>query len=308
MRVVIAGLGLFLGVALAGCGGSSSSGGGFAATAAPVTSSTAGSTTSSTSTLPSGTLKLLTYNVAGLPQLISQVTPARDTPLISPKLNGYELVLVQEDFVYHTELARDARHPYQSLPLTNYSTLVGDGLNTFSTHPFLMSARVKWTTWYGLLSNSNDGLSSKGFSFARHTLGPGVEVDVYNLHADAGGDQGDVDAREVQYDQLADFIEAFSAGRALIVAGDTNLNTWSGARMADDEAVLVGFLGRLGLVDAARALGGQESLDRVMLRSSLDVELVPTSWRYATEFVDATGRPLSDHEAVHVDLTWRRLR
>jgi hypothetical protein len=311
MRVAIARLGVVVGIALlAGCGGSGSSGGGrSASTSAPIGSSTTSPTTSGTpsSNLPSGTLRFLTYNVAGLPQIISQVQPATNTPLISPKLNGYELVVVQEDFVYHTELAKDATHPYQSPPLTGYSTLVGDGLNTFSTHPFLLRARVKWSVFHGLTSNSNDGLSSKGFSCARHTLGPGVEVDVYNLHADAGGDQGDIDARIVQYDQLADFIEAFSAGRALIVAGDTNLNTWSGTRPQDD-TTLVTFMTRLGLTDAARTLGGQESLDRVMLRSSADVELTAKTWRFATEFVDAAGQPLSDHDAIHVDIGWRRLR
>jgi hypothetical protein len=307
MRVAVARFGVVVGVlvasALAGCGGGGSSGGGGSA-AAGVSSSTTGSPTSS-STLPSGVLKFLTYNVAGLPQAISSVNPLTNTPKISPLLNGYDLVLVQEDFVYHVELARDARHPYQSVPLTGYSTLVGDGLNTFSKHPFLMVSRVKWNVWYGLFSNANDGLSSKGFSFARHTLGPGVEIDVYDLHADAGGDAGDQDARVVQYDQLADFVEAFSAGRPLLIAGDTNLNTWNRPK---DETTFVGFMTRLGLIDAARTLNGQECLDRVLVRSNADVELVPTRWRYADEFVDAAGQPLSDHDAVHVDVTWRRLR
>jgi endonuclease/exonuclease/phosphatase family metal-dependent hydrolase len=294
-----------------GCG--SSGGGGrstsAATTGAPVASSTtAGSTSSTTtppgSTLPTGTLTVLTYNVAGLPQFISQVNPSTNTALISPKLNAFELVMVQEDFWYHADLVRDVRHAYQTPPLTSYSTLVNDGLNTFSSTPFHSLARVKWSRFHGLLSNSNDGLSSKGFTFARHVLGPGVEVDVYNHHADAGGDQGDIDAREFQFDQMADFIEAFSAGRPLIIVGDTNLH----ANRPGDMVILAAFLTRLGLTDAARSLNGTEKLDRVMVRSTADVELTLTSWGIAPGFLDAAGARLSDHDPVTVDLTWKRLR
>lgn len=295
---------------LAGCGGGGSSGRS-ASTAAPVTSATSGPTTSTTtggvgsSTLPSGVLEVLSYNVAGLPQFISGVNPSTNTRLISPKLNAYDLVLVQEDFWYHGDLAHAAQHPFQTPPLVGHATPVNDGLNTFSDVPLFDLTRVKWSRWHGLLNNSNDGLSSKGFSFARQTFGPGVEVDVYDLHADAGRDQGDIDARRAQFDQLADFIEAFSAGRPLLVAGDTNLKHTE----PQDETILVDFMTRLGLRDAARTIGGlPESIDRVMLRSTADVELTPLAWRFADEFVDAAGGDLSDHKAVHVTLEWKRLR
>jgi hypothetical protein len=87
---------------------------------------------------------------------------------MSPKLNAYDLVLVQEDFVFHDELARDARHPFQSLPLVGYATFVGDGLDTFSSVPFGPLRRVKWSRWHGLFGDNFDGLASKGFTFAVH--------------------------------------------------------------------------------------------------------------------------------------------
>ncbi|MEQ9318019.1 MAG: hypothetical protein RIF41_02630, partial [Polyangiaceae bacterium] len=51
-----------------------------------------------------GTFSALSYNVAGLPQGLSGSEPEEYIPLISPLLTGYDLVLVQEDFVYHAEL------------------------------------------------------------------------------------------------------------------------------------------------------------------------------------------------------------
>jgi hypothetical protein len=291
-----------LALVIAGCGGSGG-GSGSTSTAAGVASSATGTTPAPT-TLPSGTLSVLTYNVAGLPQGISSSNPIVNMPLISPKLNAYDLVLVQEDFWYHTELAGAALHPYQSPTHVGYLTPVGDGLNTFATHPFTPLTRVKWNTWFGLFSNAWDGLSSKGFTFSRHALGPGVEVDVYDLHADAGGDPGDYHAREDEFDQLADFIELHSTGRALIVAGDTNLSRSDPL----DLVCLTTFINRLGLSEAGVALNAPDSIDRVLLRDDADVQLVPTRWRFADEMVTSTGAPLSDHEAVHVDLTWRRLR
>lgn len=48
---------------------------------------------------PSGTFTTLTYNVAGLPEGLSGSNPSVNTPLISPLLNAYDLVLVQEDWI-----------------------------------------------------------------------------------------------------------------------------------------------------------------------------------------------------------------
>src|SRR5690242_3764245 len=70
------------------------------------------------STATGGTFKLLTYNVAGLPEGISGSHPLVDLPLISPLLNGYDMVAVQENFTwadYPQRLSSAARHPYKSI-------------------------------------------------------------------------------------------------------------------------------------------------------------------------------------------------
>ncbi len=197
---------------------------------------------------------------------------------------------------------RDTRHG--ALPLNDGSVDV-EGREVFAEFaPFYDFTRVKWNDMHGIISNQNDALSSKGFTAARHELAPGVTVDVYDLHADAGGDQGDIDARLKNFAQLQTFMRTYSAGRPVIVAGDTNLNV----NRAGDMAILSDFLGTNGLVDSARSLGKGESLDRVMLRSTADVSLEAVFWEKAPEFFDAAGQPLSDHGAVHVDILWKRLR
>ena len=303
---------------LSACGSSSSRSSG--STTAPATSATTGTpgsgstgTTGSGSTAPGasvlvaqGSVSVLTYNVAGLPQLISSSSPVQNHPQISPKLNTYELVLAQEDFAYHPLLMAQAQHPFQSVPMvvSSLTRPMNDGLNRFSQSPFTAHERVIWSVAHGLVGGSNDRLAHKGYSFARHELAPGVEVDVYNLHADAGGGSGDEDARAVQFAQLAADLNVRSAGRAVIVAGDTNLKD----TRSRDVQVLADFLGVCGLRDCARQLGKPEHIDRIMIRDGGGVVLEAAQWRVADEFKDGQGQDLSDHPAIHVDLDWRLYR
>lgn len=249
-----------------------------------------------------GTLQLLTYNVAGLPEGLSGSMPALYIPQVSPLLNQYELALVQEDFAYHDELAGAAEHPYQSEPhpdldVENY--VLGDGLNEFSQYAFTPPERVAWAQCNGKLDMGSDCLTDKGFYRSVHTLAEGVEVDVYNLHMDAGGSLGDIAARDVQVAQLVEYIMLNSQGRALVVAGDTNMDE-------EDEASLQALLVGAGLTDVCRALdcGDMYRIDRVLYRSSEQIALTPMAWAIDPSFVEPMGEPLSDHEALGVVIGW----
>ncbi|OWY62978.1 hypothetical protein B7486_55545, partial [cyanobacterium TDX16] len=199
----------------------------------------------------SGSFRLLSYNVAGLPQEVSSEQPTEHIPLISPLLEDYDVVLTQEDFdwwtpgldgfdfaEYHEWLAADttfehrtAQHPGpeavgitpEDRPLLN----VGDGLGVLSRFPFTGEERVPWDDCFGGVTGPGaaDCLSMKGFLVVRMELAPGVEVDVYDLHGEAGGSPEDQALQAADYEQLASFIAEHSAGRAVIVGGDTNLHT-----------------------------------------------------------------------------------
>jgi hypothetical protein len=248
-----------------------------------------------------GQLTILTYNVAALPQFISGSDPILNIPQISPLLNLYDLVLVQEDFAYQQALRADAEHPYQSEPLEPNGINLGDGLNCFSVFPFSGFERHAWQACNGVYDQANDCLTDKGFAVGLHALALGVEVDVYNAHFDAGGSEGDHEAREAQTEQLLAMIASRSAGRAVIVAGDTNMGESS-------EYILQTLLTGASLVDACRELscGEEQRIDRVMYRSSASVELAATAWQLDPRFVDGDGEPLSDHEAVGVSMSWAK--
>ena len=252
-----------------------------------------------------GEFDVLTYNVAGLPGPVARTDPERCMPLISPKLAPYDLVLVQEDFVYHQELRAQVPHAFLSEPGDNAGALVNDGLNRYSSFAFDALERVRWVECHGFRDHASDCLATKGFSRAAHELAPGVSVQVYNHHAEAGGSDADEAAWEAGFRQLAEHILGLGEDVPLLVAGDMNLH----GDQALDLAVLDELYARTGLRDACSELGCSDPrrIDRVLLRSSSRVRLEPLAWWLPPDFVDEQGGRLSDHRAVAVRVRWTLL-
>jgi hypothetical protein len=275
----------------------------------------------------SGEFTALTYNVAGLPEPLSGSEPATNTPLISPLLNDYDLVLVQEDWVdpvppaegfdfYHDDLIAEVDHEHVSTPAPpplgsdprRPEALVADGLNRMSRFPFGEITREMWAGCFGSLDTSDGGAadcpSQKGFSVARTELAPGVDVDVYNLHAEAGSTPRDLELSAADYEQLAEFVNDFSAGRAVIVGGDFNLHTDE----EPDRSVFDTLLGAADLTDVCDVVDcgtDVDEIDKFVFRSGGGVELEPKDHGFEREkFRRADGEPLSDHDALAVTFAW----
>ncbi len=262
-----------------------------------------------------GSFNVLTYNVAGLPEGLSSGKPATNTPLISPRLASYDIVNVQEDFNYHAALYAGDNHPYRTA--TSGGVPFGDGLNTLSGYAFEDFERVKWKDCTG-----TNCLTPKGFSLARVRLAEGVFVDLYNVHTNADATDDALAARRANIEQLSDFIQANSAGNAVIVMGDTNTRY---TRTGDNIRTLVTENGltdpwvKLVKGGTAPAQGADalvcpttaptdacEVVDKVLYRGSELLTLNAT--RYHNEwasFLDSAGANLSDHfpHTVHFSYT-----
>jgi hypothetical protein len=288
--------------------------------------STSGAQTEAPSERRTGTFDALTYNVAGLPEPFSGSEPDINTVLISPLLNDYDLVLVQEDWIdpdppvpinfHHDDLISQVDHPYLSTPApppfttdpSRPTALVADGLNRLSRFPFGEITRVRWTNCFGGADTSDGGaadcLSLKGFSVARTTFADGVEVDVYNLHGEAGSTPLDLQYSAEDYVQLAAFMNQHSVGRPIIVAGDFNLHTDE----EPDSTVYDTFLAATGLTDVCEVVDCGDDADRIdkfAFRSDADVEITPLSHQFEREkFQRDDGEPLSDHDALAVTFEW----
>ncbi len=271
----------------------------------------------------SGEFLALSYNVAGLPEGLSSSNPARFMPLIAPRLNAYDVVLVQESWktpdpnpfapsrVYHEILEEASQHDFRSVPKLNPfgadpdrpTAQLSDGLNRFSDYPFEEEVRVPWSSCFGVIDAGADCLAQKGFSVARTSFAGRASVDIYNLHGEAGSTPDDLRIRAEHMGQLAAFVSSFSAGRAVIVGGDFNLHT----DRAPDSEVFEALLRATGLTDVCSALDCPEPgrIDKFLFRSGPDVIVEPRSMRFELEqFATDDGQPLSDHDALAVRFAW----
>ena len=270
----------------------------------------------------SGTLSVLSYNIAGLPEGLSSAPSPRgpSTTLIGQRLGPYEIVHVQEDFNYHANLYASDTHAYRTP--TSGGAAFGSGLNTLSSLPYDVDdfERVRWNSCQ---FDSGDCLTPKGFTFMRVRLSEGVYVDFYNVHTNAGTNAGDQSSRASNLSQLTAFISSHSAGNAVVVMGDTNTRY---TRAAD---TISGFVADNGLTDAwvklqrggtppaagsdallcdaAAITNACEVVDKVLYRGSALVTLNATYFNNEhTAFLDSTGAMLSDHFPINVRFSWAR--
>jgi hypothetical protein len=189
-------------------------------------------------------------------------------------------------------------------------------LNTLANYDWIDFTRVKWDTCSD--ASGSDCLTPKGFTFMRAQIDEGVYVDFYNLHSDAGVEDDDETARNANLAQVADYIDVWSVGNAVLVFGDTNSRY---TRTADNIAI---FTTQNGMTDAWVQLvrGGVpptvedlcdnpsnttycEVVDKVFYRGSAVVSLEATYFNYVGDmFLQSNGSILSDHDPITVNLTW----
>ena len=101
---------------------------------------------------------------------------------------------------------------------------------------------------------------------------------------------------------MVESMSTYSADRAVIFTGDTNLEYDD----VDEGPLMESFLADAGLTDACLDVGCPETdhIDRILLRSSDTLSLTAIEWANEPDFYDAGGTPLSDHPAISVVVSW----
>lgn len=256
-------------------------------------------------------IAVLSYNTHGLHRWISGGDPERRFPVIGARARAYDVVLLQEVFVddYRRrlgfgvapgwrEIAGNGPRP-GPLGLMSLCSACGAGLLAGVRPGIEVTAveAVPFTLCAGKIRGAHDCWATKGLLFLRLRLAGGREVDVYDLHLDAGDRGADFRARRAQIGSLREALERYSQGRAVIVAGDFNLKD----DVRRDRELLEAFRQGAGLLDSgARAAPHRwpELLDYILYRPGDGVPLTLLEAGEAVEMVDDQGRPLSDHPAL----------
>ncbi|MBR0121747.1 MAG: endonuclease/exonuclease/phosphatase family protein [Clostridia bacterium] len=263
-----------------------------------------------------GTLKMLAYNVSGIPLVGdfqgSVFTSTNDRASKIGKLlnsSDADFIGVEEDFNGHRYLAAEmSAFPYRSA--NSGGVAQGQGLNIFSVHKLYNIDRVKWNMEFGYLSGSTDALSNKGFIYSLMELEPGVYINVITLHCDAGYEPLSVAARRDNFRQLAEYIgKNLNDGRALIVLGDFNFKF---KRQLKDDLV-TNLLEPTGLKDVWSEVYNKglydtsdpsfdldsagDTLDRVLFRSGDYMTLEPMS-QTVPPLTGENGERYTDHNPM----------
>ncbi|KAH8601419.1 endonuclease exonuclease phosphatase family protein [Bisporella sp. PMI_857] len=268
----------------------------------------------------SGDFNILTFNVAGLPAIFNDNSVPGDKATNAGTIGtlfakyGYDVIHAQEDFAYHAYIYATDNHPYRTA--TSGTAGIGSGLNTLANFDWIDFTRVKWATCSD--ASGSDCLTPKGFTFMRAIVSEGIYIDIYNLHADAGTEAGDLTARAANLLQVSQYIDTWSAGNAVLLFGDTNSRY---TRTADNITVFPNQNGmtdpfvqlqRNGvnptvetICDNPSLINTCETVDKVFYRGSRQLNLQATYFNYeSTKFLQADGSILSDHNPITVNFTW----
>ena len=173
-------------------------------------------------------IRLLNYNVAGLPSIqgiigMQNVNVPDNQYSLGKQLNAseYDIIAVQEDFGYHCILSSGlTSYPYKTVHSGGIPG--GDGMNIFSKYPIYNTKRTPWELTYGVINEGADELTPKGILYSVIDLGDGLHVDLYVIHADAFDGEGSRAARNDNFRQLAALIASKGSARPVIVTGDFN--------------------------------------------------------------------------------------
>jgi len=248
---------------------------------------------------------LASYNVQARPYLDEA---AVKLPQISPKLNAFDVALIQECFERNDLLWSEAEHPNK----VYFGRLdvpwrpVGSGLSALSRLPVSGVEHVHFRA-SGEFQNR---LASKGVQLVRLVVG-GMPVDVYNTHMEAGDRPEAHTARDAQAREMAAFVKAQSPeSHAVILTGDFNMGPkqdrpydpdrrghYSTAEDRDKRAASFAIIvDSLGVRNAQIDLDGEikEDIEHFLYRDGNGVKLTPLSLARDDTFADANGHRLSD--------------
>ena len=274
------------------------------------------------------TVTMLCYNVAGLPSvsgLMGQqgVSVSSNQCKLGKLLNQerYDVIAVQEDFNYDPLLRSGlTRYKYK----TDWSGGIpgGDGMNIFATVPIYNAKRTPWDSTYGVIENGADELTPKGILYAVLDFGDGLLVDFYDIHADAFDDEGSIHARNDNFRQLLQMINARGTARPVIITGDFNTSThlkqgnaytqymieegefkdaWLENSQDWDYAKLKQYGATANDTSWGSSWGSWDSAEKFLYRDGGGIHIEATDFAYVD--YQNGGASISDHKAASVRFT-----
>ncbi|KDN35964.1 hypothetical protein RSAG8_11175, partial [Rhizoctonia solani AG-8 WAC10335] len=287
------------------------------------------------------TFNVMSMSVAGLPAVLDPLGPSdhdkeRNTMYIGMKMSQYDygIINVQEDFSHNKALYLNDNHPFRTKSSGDAPS--GSGLNTLSRFDWVDFSSIPWDVCSAASEESFDCIVNKGFTFMRVRIDEGVYIDMINLDTNAGTESDDQVARRSNIRRVANFIDANSAGNAVIVFGNTHARYTQYAPSLPFPSIHLSsehysskdnirlFTTQNALIDAwIQAIGGNapvsdvdaiacpkgvppniscEVEDKVFYRGSPLINLKSSGFFYDTaRFLSPEGKTLTDRNPIRVE-------
>lgn len=239
-------------------------------------------------------MRLITYNVCGLPDAITRERnlPAakKRLPWIGKKLREYDVIGLQEMFIPDRGLieAKLIKHYVAHGTDSPFLSKPGSGIYVFSKWGIRKSFFEAWEESVGY-----DSWSHKGFVGATIDYHGKFLMDVYSLHAQAGDDE----YRMRQFGQLARALKrySFGTGRPVVLLGDFN------CEMGEKECDWL--VENAGLTVVNRSPGAIDHIFYNENGSAWKITVLSSGWAFNKP---VQGQMPSDHEAYEAVLEFRK--
>lgn len=249
---------------------------------------------------------ILEYNVQARPWLDDA---QEKLPKISPLLNGYDVVGIEECFQKHHLLWGQAQYPNKVYFGSLYRPwkLANSGLSLMTKLP-LGEVEMEHYRDNGEFQNR---VASKGILLARVDAG-GWPIDLYLTHMEAGDRPEAQVARMGQAKQVVEFVTRHSPPEhGVVLFGDFNMMPLRAEKKPEeysphhfsDEADLLGRTAAFGVMrdelklrDASDELFGpvKDDIERYLFRAPAGARMEAVSLENSGEFHRADGTQLSD--------------
>lgn len=262
----------------------------------------------STAQEPLPPLKVLTFNVAGIPVIHPGWPRRRKAIAESLKSSSYDLVALQEIWLNADArlLARDSGFPFHYR--SNPDGIIGDGLLFLSRYPILDTGirtfRCYPPGWHKAYQGEN--VANKGVVLVRVET-PRGPLDVYNTHLVADYPSSIYSSvRQAQVFELYEFVQENSSGKPFLILGDIN--------SGPGEAGYRALTGLLNLGDACSASGRDtcpsshakegKRIDHILFPAGKEF---PVSAKPVFTGTLPGGQAYSDHAGISATLGWELL-
>lgn len=233
---------------------------------------------------------------------------------MSPLLNSYDIVAIQECFKKHNDLWEGTTHPVRIYhnTLRHPFKLVNSGLSILGRFPLDGVESIH----FSVDGDGQNWPANKGLLMARFRAG-GMPLDVYTTHFAAGRKERSRRDKPIQTREAIEFIQKHSPPEhAVIFLGDFNMKTlpeeqrMSAAEIETAKKDLSGLdreqcfqvlKAALGLTDVMDELHDEiiSIPDHILYRSGTKARLTPTRFQFDDEkFYFENREPLSDHKPL----------